>query len=167
MALVLSLLALSLIIYQDFKYRAISWWTIPLLFLSSIGVAIHSFYFDWKVIIVNLTLVAFQYLGVTLYFSIKNQKIINITRHYLGLGDLLFLLAITPLFAPLHFCCFLIGSLLLTLILTVLLSLLNRTLKTIPLAGFLSLYLLLLIPLTRIFQYSLYYDFTLLQSLYG
>jgi hypothetical protein len=167
MFILLCLLVLGYIIYQDFQYRAISWWTIPLVFLSNLSLAIGSFYFDWKMIVINLILVAFQYLGVTIYFSIKNREVINITQQYLGLGDILFLLAITPLFAPLHFCCFLIISLFLTLIIAALLFILNRTLKTIPLAGFLSLYLLLLIPLVKILQYSLYYDFTLLQFLYG
>jgi hypothetical protein len=118
-------------------------------------------------ILTNLILMGLQYLGVSIYFSIKEKKVVNITNHYLGIGDVLFFIAITPLFAPLHYCFFLIGSLLLTLLITGGLYLINKPLQTIPLAGFLSLYLVILIPATYITEYSLYFDQTIVQMIYG
>jgi len=160
-------LVFLLIIYQDFKERAISAWTIPVLFLLGLYLA----YLDeiWKpwFLLFNLFFVGIQLLGVSFYFSIKHKEWVNITKSYLGLGDVLFFLAITPLFAPVQFCSFFIGSLLFILLITGIYHISKHKLKTIPLAGAMSLCWFLYIILLSYYNLSTYNDWFLLQYIYG
>lgn len=165
--LLVLLLVLLVIVYQDFKYRAISWWTIPILLGSSLWYALSSSSFRWAMLLVNNSLLMVQLLGVMLYFSIKHRQLVNLTKQYLGIGDILFLVAISPIFAPLHFCLFLVFGLLLTLIIWGLCSIFSSHTSTIPLAGFLSVYLLLILLLVHYTAYALHQDWILFRLIYG
>lgn len=160
-------LVFLLIIYQDFKERAISAWTIPLLFLLSLYLAWTDDIWEAWFLLYNLSFIGIQLLGVSLYFSIKHRQWINVTKDYLGLGDVLFFLAITPLFAPLQFCSFFIGSLLFILVGAGIYHLSINKLKTIPLAGAMSLCWLLYMAFLSYYNLSSYNDWSLLQYIYG
>src|SRR5690606_28427269 len=107
---------LSVVIYQDFKNREISWFLIPLLLIIGVTNALISI--DYKDFLtyagINLTIVILNLLSVTLFISIKEKKIKNIIDTYLGLGDVLFFFVLTVLFSPFNFIIFFIGSVLLT-----------------------------------------------------
>jgi uncharacterized paraquat-inducible protein A len=160
-------LVFLIIIYQDFKERAISAWTIPLIFLLSWYLAWSDLIWQVWFLLFNVSFVGIQLLGVSLYFSIKHRQWINVTKDYLGLGDVLFFLAITPLFAPLQFCCFFIASLLFILVGAGIYHLSIRKLKTIPLAGAMSICWLLYTAIFSYYNLSSYSDWTLLQYIYG
>jgi hypothetical protein len=160
-------LVFLLIIYQDFKERAISAWTIPFLFLLSLYLAWTDDIWEACFLLYNLSFIGIQLLGVSLYFSIKHRQWINVTKDYLGLGDVLFFLAITPLFAPLQFCSFFIGSLLFILVGAGIYHLSINKLKTIPLAGAMSLCWLLYMAFLSYYNLSSYNDWSLLQYIYG
>jgi hypothetical protein len=155
------------IIYQDFKERAISVWTIPFIFFLSLYLAWSNVFWEPWFLLFNLCFIGIQLLGVTVYFSIKHRKWINVTQNYLGLGDVLFFVAIAPLFAPLQFCSFFIGALLLILITTGIYHLSVRKLATIPLAGAMSICWLLYAAFLSYYNLSSYNDWGLLQYIYG
>ncbi|MBL4648292.1 MAG: hypothetical protein JKY03_01075 [Aureispira sp.] len=163
----LLVLVFLLIIYQDFKERAISVWTIPLIFLLSLYLAWSDFIWEAWFLLFNVSFIAVQLLGVSLYFSLKHRQWINVTKDYLGLGDVLFFLAITPLFAPLQFCCFFVASLVFILLGAGIYHLSIHKLKTIPLAGAMSICWLLYTALLSYYNLSSYNDWTLLQYIYG
>jgi cellulose synthase/poly-beta-1,6-N-acetylglucosamine synthase-like glycosyltransferase len=75
--------------------------------------------------------------------SLKERKVINILKTYLGLGDVLFFLVLTLAFSPINFVVFYLGSMLLTTIIYAGIILFNKNKKTlIPLAGAMSLLLI-------------------------
>lgn len=133
--------------FQDFRYRAISWINFPLLFALCImlGILDQGLWHMLYNLLYIFLFVVLQLLLVTLYFSIRKARIINIVNNYLGIGDILFLLAISPIFTLSHFIVFVVFSLCLTLILFSIIELLKLKRKpTIPLAGFLAAILIVL-----------------------
>ena len=137
---------LSVVIYQDFRNREISWFLIPLLLIVGISNALLSI--DFKEFLtytgINLSMVILNLLGVTLIISIKEKKIKNIINSYLGLGDILFFLVLTILFSPFNFIIFFMGSVLFTSLIYGGIILFNKNKQTlIPLAGAMSLMLII------------------------
>ena len=137
------LICLVLIIWQDFKFRHIHI-VLPILVF---GIS----YFLTNYILQNVKNILFNslFLGITLfvlfaYVSIKNKKLLNPFKHYFGLGDLLFFVAITPLFLIFNYILFFILSLLFSI-------LMQLTLKkwiskdSVPLAGLVSVFLVFII----------------------
>ncbi len=155
MAALLISISLIPLIYEDFKYRAIHWlWIAALLFLVI-------FYFSFRVeaVLVNLFFISIQLIGISLYFSLKKRRFINIIDRYLGIGDIVFFIPLIFLFSPINFLIFFITSIFLTLIVFLVLQSNNLIQQaTIPLAGCLSLFLLVLIPLSQIYGFDLQND---------
>ena len=156
---------LGVVVVQDFKSRAISWFLIPLLFIGFIGYALLKMeiielltYFG-----INLTLVLTNLLVVTLVISIKEKKFTNILTNYLGLGDVLFFLVLTVVFSPFNFLAFYLGSILLTAIVYGGIMLISKQKKMlIPLAGAMSLLLIISIIVEQFVpSIQFYQDFIL------
>lgn len=148
MALKIALIILLLsVFYQDIKYRAVYWVLFPIMLILQFFIALT--YYSLQLVLLNgmynLIFIVIQFLLITVYFSLKNKKLINISTNYLGWGDIIFLLVISFSFSPLNYLFFYITSL--CLIVTV--SLIfhfkskNDPIK-IPLAGLQSAYLILL-----------------------
>ncbi|OXE95176.1 hypothetical protein B0A63_25375 [Flavobacterium johnsoniae UW101] len=76
--------------------------------------------------------------------SIKNKQFLNPFEHYFGLGDLLFYLAVTPLFILPNFILFFILSMLFALLLQFAFKKYIHE-NTVPLAGFSSLFLFIIL----------------------
>lgn len=137
---------LSLIIYQDFKFRAI-----PLYCL--IGLSINCFILGllqnsvqdiaFNILQIFIFLI-FLISGLFLYYLIKNKKITPIINVRLGLGDLLFFVSIASLFSLPGFLFFFITSNLCAILyyLFRILKDRNNKMQSIPLAGLQSLCLL-------------------------
>jgi len=143
LSLVVLLIALLGILYEDFRYRAINIGWFVLLLLGCLGKAIstdENWANNW---FINNTFVISQLLILTLYFSIRQKQWVNLSKNYLGSGDILFIAIISVLFEPITFIRFWTWS----LVIILLVSLLYNWLKpqpnfTIPLAGAWSLLLL-------------------------
>lgn len=167
--LVLVLLAVSLLViaYQDFRWRAIHWITLPVLFILLIIKATGAS--SLKDIIFNFALIAgfllLQLLVLTLYFSVKERRPVNIIDKYLGLGDVLFFVTIAAGFSFLNYILFYIASFVIIILISVILLAMRRPLKSIPLAGGMALCFLSFLALERFTGISLFYNEQLLLSL--
>lgn len=137
MWLFLIIINLLIFVYQDFKYRAIS--IIGLLVFFVLAGLDKG---DWVYFGINCLFIGIQMLLLSLYFSIKHGKIINITKTYLGIGDIFFFIPLCWLFSPHQFMLFFIISLCLVLIGFILIKIILNNIETIPLAGGMSIVLI-------------------------
>lgn len=160
-------LLLAVLVYEDFKERAISWW--PLLGILGLGVyqLTQSIFWEAWFLAFNLIFIVLQLLLVSLYFSFKAKRWVNICKAHLGIGDILFFFALCPAFAPTHFCTCFIGSLLFTLVGSILYQQCFRPLKTVPLAGGMSLGIFLYYTGCLFWAISPYNDWPLIAFIYG
>lgn len=160
---------LSLIVYQDFKSRAISWILLPLLIglLFYKGLAIMElksvFYFG----LFNLSFVIVHLLILTIYMSVKNRRITNIIDTYIGLGDILLFVVLCFAFSPFNFIFFFVISILITIISVLVYKLITKNeYKEIPLAGAQSMLMILILVYSNVIHpVQLYNDSFLLQIL--
>lgn len=134
------ILFLGITAYQDFKDRAISWF-LPLC-LTLCGIANYYLFkntapLDW---VLNAFFILLQLAIICIYLIIKTKTInIKLTTNYLGLGDILFLLALTPFFEFKTFILLLSGGLIFSLIGHLILNG-KKQQNNLPLAGWLSIY---------------------------
>lgn len=134
------------IIYQDFKSRQIYWFWPPLLFVLFFFQSVQeiSGIEIVKNVSISTLFVVVNLLMVSLYFSLKEKKWINIFKRHFGIGDFLFFLALTPVFSPINFVIFFVISLILIgLVHVILITFGQKAIKTIPLAGWLSVLLVI------------------------
>jgi hypothetical protein len=133
-------LSLFIIIWQDFKQRAIHFSLPILVFLLSLVINYLKEYLDFLDIVKNIGFVAVNILGLVLYFSFKNRKLINPIDSMIGLGDILFFVAITPLFILKDYILFFILGMGFSLILHLIINSFKKQIN-VPLAGYLALFL--------------------------
>ena len=151
--LVMILLCLLLIMFQDLRYRAVYWICFPIL-------AGLLFYDKQRYIGMQDTLIdagynsvffGLQLLLLWIYFFMKQQEPVNIFKQHLGLGDVLFLLAVGFYFSPLNYVLFYIVSLTLVLVYALVqLYLFKRRKLQIPLAGLQAIFLMPVLVLSEI-----------------
>jgi len=136
----LILLVLILIFIQDLKDRSAYLLLFPflaVLFLTSRLVQHQSIAEILWTISINVLFFATQLLIISIYFSIKNRRWVNITIELLGWGDILFLLSTTFYLSILSFLFFYITSLLGSLLIWLIWQAISKKkTKQIPLAGF-------------------------------
>ncbi len=160
------LVILLLIFYQDLRFQAVSWIFFLLGFLINFFLAVKSLPFPDILLnmVIILLFIFFQLAIIYLFSWVKFKQRINIFSSVFGLGDLLFLIMILPVFSPLNFILFFIVSLVFTLLVFVALKEFNLLkIKKVPLAGLQSLFLFLVI-LSQIFiKFSFYNDYYILQ----
>lgn len=159
--------SLLLIVYQDFKYRLISWWILPiLLLLVLLGQNSQSYY---QIVInsaINISFLLLQYILLSLYFSFKNKAWVKLTHQHIGWGDLWFLLIIAFAFPSLHFILIYVGGLFFSLLLYMILKSFKLLVQeTVPLAGTFSIYLILLQLVAYFNEYNFLNDDGLLMKI--
>jgi hypothetical protein len=139
---------LVFIIIEDFKFRAVSWWIFPMLAIAFIGIEYTSL--RLQDIVLNSCFTFIQLIMLSLYFSIKEKKVINITQNYLGWGDIVLWIASCLLFSPLNFVLFFMSSLVFTMMVVAgwKLTKIKPVMTTVPLAGIQAMALLLLLMAT-------------------
>ncbi|WMJ72536.1 hypothetical protein RCC89_05085 [Cytophagaceae bacterium ABcell3] len=140
-----------ILVYQDFKYRAVYWILFPILaFLLVLAEAI-----DGKVYLlasnfgINLLYLIIVYSLVTIYFSFKRRKLINLAHNLIGAGDLLFFLIVAMCFSPVNFILFFNVSLVSVFLLVLILP---RLSNSIPLAGLQGVLLILIGILSQMYN---------------
>lgn len=136
-------LSLLFTAYQDFKDRLVYVVLFPVSFLlcgvfSFVELSVSVFL---KHFLINLGLILLNFLLLTLYFSIKNKKIISIINQQFGLGDLLFLFVLAAVFSPFDFVLFLIISSFASLIFVLTVKAFKNKTVSVPFAGIQSVLL--------------------------
>ena len=99
--------------WEDTRYRAISLWTFPVLFATLL--LSKAYFTSWAetfwALKINLAMVVFQCAAVWLYLIAKHRTLVNPLQGFIGLGDVLFWLALLPAFSPINFLLFYVVSL--------------------------------------------------------
>ncbi|CAH0304069.1 hypothetical protein SRABI27_04854 [Pedobacter sp. Bi27] len=144
-------MVLAGMLYQDLKYRGIYWWMFPiLLLLLAIGtVQILGFSEMIAQVVKSCLFLGLQFLALTAYISIRQKKLTNVFNGFFGLGDLLFLLAISFGFSFLNYVLFYLLSLMMVVLFTAIFG--HHTQahgKKIPLAGYQALLLMILMAVS-------------------
>jgi len=134
MILIALIVVLATIIYQDFRYREIWWFTPPLLFIGA-------FVYKWQTLHWQHFLFNFLFIGILIGFLVIYVRIRfgsnNLFKEYFGLGDVFLLLAITPIFGFPFFIYFFTCATIISLIGHLGLTLFKMQ-KSIPYAGYIS-----------------------------
>jgi hypothetical protein len=149
-ALYLSMvLILAFIAYQDFKFRAVTWFLFPLLaiviiienyFLLPLSLLFYPF-------LINFLFFGIQLVLITIYLSLKKKTLIKVWENYLGLGDILFFIILCLFFSPINFILFYLISLVFTILAVFIINRRSKVITLIPLAGIQSLMLMALVIL--------------------
>lgn len=126
----------AIVFFQDVSSRAVFW---PI-FLLLFGIACWQNYSDMLItnISMSLAFIAFLLISLTLYLSVKNKQVIHIWQGFFSLGDILFIIAITPLFSWFEFIYFFTFGTIAVLILYGLTYPFVKD-KSVPYAGYLSI----------------------------
>jgi hypothetical protein len=146
MILVLEFIILCLllvILLQDLWYRSVNWVVFPLLTAALFDIQLLNGKGPVEILVKAVPGACFLILVfvlLTLYFSWKKGKIILLTNDWIGLADILLLIAIAFYLPLLNYIVFYIISLLFTILSWIIYQIIspNKS-KHIPLAGFQSL----------------------------
>jgi hypothetical protein len=139
---------LGFIFYQDLKYKAVTWLLFPIVAMVFLGYNLYSNNFNYVLLnsSLNVGFIAIQLLLLSLYFSIKSKKIVNIAQQNLGWGDILFLLVVCLLLPPNTFFLYYITSLIIIVLKEIVTRMIFKKYSDkIPLAGLQALLLAVLI----------------------
>jgi len=168
--LCLVMAVLFLIAAQDFQYRKIPVWMLIILII------INSFrnylMIGWEALVYytisNMLAGLSLFMLVWLYYVAKTGKIINILDSQIGTGDVILIMILGTGFSTLNFLLFLVSCFLFTLFLTLIKKMIYpENNQTIPLAGYLSLWYLLILFIIETFPETLLFkDTTLTDFLY-
>lgn len=154
MFLISLILLLLFIFFQDVLSRAVYWFLFPLLMVLCLAVNRDTLTLDW---LWNIVFLIFMMVMLSLYVGVKEKRLVNITNGYFSWGDVLFLLAVTPLFTFQLYVLFFTAGTILTLLIHVT-AMIFRKQETIPYAGYMSLALIPAILLKEpILQYLALY----------
>lgn len=127
---------LLIVLYQDIRFRGVHWIFFPLLMFGSFFVRINDLILiEYGMSLVYLISILFL---LTIYLTVKNGQFTNFLKGYFSLGDVLFLLAVIPLFSFTQYVFFFIFSTLFTLVAHLIISQFDDR-KTIPFAGYASI----------------------------
>lgn len=130
------LILLGITLFQDVKYRGVHWSVFPLLL---VGAAIYrDGQIDWLHVGYNLIFVIVLLSTLTLYLSLRQGMFINITHGFFSWGDILFLLAIIPLFDLRSYMLLFVMGTITTLLLHLIVHLFKKQ-ATVPYAGYMSI----------------------------
>lgn len=140
----LVIIFLLYLLYQDIRYRLIYWICFPVLLFLMIILGFQEMKaFDIvSNSVFNSGFLLLQLFMLTIYFSIKQGRLVNITDGLIGWGDVLFLFAITCYFSPINYIAFYMLSLLVILSFIIVCTGSKKENLKIPLAGLQALLLI-------------------------
>lgn len=144
-----------IILYQDSKDRLVYWFFYPLVGVLAFSIQyltlpIHSVLIN---IATNLILVSFLLLVCYIYTKLRN---LNFSNSF-GFGDVLFFIFISFTFSTISFFVLFIFSLFFSLLIHFILSQKNNE-KTVPLAGYMSLFFAVVYGITFFFESNFLYS---------
>lgn len=148
-------IVLLIIAVQDMRARAVDIWVFPVLAFGGLAWFYYG-RFEWVVLGKNLAFIGLLFLSLTLYVSLKEKALTNIFKANFGLGDLLFLIAVSPLFSARNMILYVIFGMIFSLILHLIINGRNPE-KTVPLAGYLSVFLMGIFTSNFFVPFNLFY----------
>lgn len=157
MLLILLIVSFIVVVYQDFTFRRIHVVLPIVIFCLAIAVTLKKDMFSVTNLYYSISFLVLNFAVITVYFSVKNKKLINPFKSHIGLGDLLFLLAVIPLFIFRTYILFFIFGMFFCLLLFFTFNKKWKH-KTIPLAGCLSLFIIILFGINQISGYNLFIE---------
>lgn len=143
---VIAYILLAVILVQDVRSRTIWWFLPPLLFADLLWLQWEQL--SWLSLGFNLLFIAGMLAFLTIYIAIRFGNPMDLFKRYFGLGDVLFLLAITPLCGLRPFIILFTAGTIFTLLLFGVGQLIKKR-TTIPYAGYFSLTLLVYLSLLQ------------------
>ncbi len=145
-----------LIAIQDIKTRLISiYLLIGLFVLNFVGELNHSQSIEvLKLTGLNILLIGTIF-GITFVYFKWIRKVENPLTTHLGWGDILFFLALTPLFYPLVYSYIFIAMTICSTLVGLIILLIKGNKATIPHAGISAIFFIVLLLLTEFFSLSL------------
>ena len=168
------MVVLASIIWQDFKYRALTWWILPVLGILAIGNALFKIPLSKLALstLYNLGIIFLQMTIVFTYFFLRGKSFKGILNQYLGIGDIIFLIILCFIFSPVNYIVFCTISFIIVLLFSIiLLNVLPKKDNRIPLAGGVSCVLFVVYILSLFnFNFDFYSDqfvFNIIEKLYG
>ncbi|WAC02707.1 hypothetical protein N7U66_03280 [Lacinutrix neustonica] len=107
-------------------------------------------------IIKSIAFLVINFACIIGYFSVKEAQLINPFKKHMGWGDLIFLIGVIPMFTFRNYMLFFITGMIFTLTLY---GIFYRkySQNTIPLAGYLSLYIIVLVISDLLFPINIFY----------
>ena len=141
---VIAYLLLIIILVQDVRSRAIWWFLPPLLFADLIWLQWE--HIVWSSLLLNLLFIIGIMAFLALYISLRFGNAKELFKRYFGWGDLLFLLAITPICTFREFVLLFTAGTIFSLVVFGIGQLIKKR-TTIPYAGYFSLALLVYVGL--------------------
>ena len=150
---------LLLVIFQDLKQRAIHV-SLPVIIC---GLAIAKFKlaaYPLQELLTTSIFLGIIIFGLFIYVSVKSKKIVNSIDSSIGLGDIVFFVAIIPLFFSTSYVLFFITGMLISIFGHIFFN--KRKDLHVPLAGYLSMYLIALLVLNTFTTNELFYTHYLL-----
>ncbi len=145
---------LLFVFFQDLKNRSIHIILPILIFVLGLLINYMSLDLSFEVVLYNAIFIVINIVGIVVYFSIKNKAMTNPIDKSIGMGDISFFIAIVPLFNFRSFILFFISGLVFSLMAHGIYSLFEKN-ATIPLAGYLSLFLILVLGAKHILKIDL------------
>ncbi len=148
------IICLFIVFFQDIKYRRIHIILPIIIFIVSYLELKQHHNAPSLLVIYNSAFFMLIFLVLTLYMSLKNKSFLNPFTNYFGLGDLLYFIAITPLFVLRNYILFFILSMIFSLLMQGVLKKVMPHNSTVPLAGFSALFLLIVITKDVVFGFE-------------
>lgn len=132
----ITLTSIIVLVSSDFHKRVVSLWVLLIFGCFMILNALlnqHPIFVLWNVVS-NCVVLAMLWLSFMLYSVVRRYAIKGAIQKFIGVGDILFLIFLTPIFEPNRFVCFLIVGFSLSIIYWLL-----SHKATIPLVGTLGI----------------------------
>lgn len=131
------LLIFAIVLYQDYKDRLVYWFLYPVIGILVFGIQLYAV--PMELVFLNSVL-NLLFVGILLGVSFIYMKFRKLSfQNAIGLGDVLFFIFLSFGFATISFIVLFVFSLVFSLLLHVVFQNKNQ-LKTVPLAGYMSLF---------------------------
>jgi len=141
----LIVLILIYISYEDLTSRKLDVRVAGFLFILSLSY--HYFFIGyWISFLLNMLFIGILVVGLFFYFSIKGEEMSEIFKLKIGIGDILFMIAVSPLFYNQQYILYIISGMIFCILQHAIIQLIKKE-KDIPMAGYLSNYLIILLLL--------------------
>jgi uncharacterized membrane protein len=107
---------------------------------------------------INTMLLIFQFLLLTIYFSIRSHRLTNIVNKFIGIGDIIFFIFLGLTFSPFNFMLFFITSLVLTLIVYAIFVRGKKEQYKIPLLGSMAVFYIVSLIIEQVSRFDRFDD---------